>query len=519
MNLKKLQQIKANFAETVEKLQQSFNQKHDSPYFKKQTRLALRNVDVIDPHSIEQYIARDGYFGLHKALTELTPQTIIDIVLESGQRGRGGAGFPTGKKWQFVLDAKGDPKYVICNADEGDPGAFMDRAILENDPHSVLEAMTIAGFATGANKGFIYVRAEYPKAVKNLETAIKQARENKLLGKKIFGTDFGFDIELRLGAGAFVCGEETALMSSVEGKRGEPNPKPPYPAVSGLYKKPTLINNVETLTVIPMIILHGAEYFNKYGTQSSKGTKVFALAGNVVNGGLVEVTMGTTLHELIYEIGGGAPNGRTIKAVQVGGPSGGCIPASNFDLALDYESVQKAGAILGSGGLIVMDDKTCMVDMAKFFIKFSIDESCGKCVPCRIGNRKLLNILDEISTGKADESRIEELVDLSKTIMETSLCGLGQSSPNPVLSMISKFPDEYIAHCHGKCPAGVCKDLVSYVITEKCIGCGLCAKVCPVKAISGEPRKLHVVDQNISIRCGKCQAVCPVNAIIKESKR
>jgi len=462
-----------------------------------QMRLALRNIDVIDPHSINDYIARDGYFGLHKAIG-MHAKDIIDVISASGLRGRGGAGFPTGKKWQFVHDAKGDQKYVICNADEGDPGAFMDRAILEQDPHSVLEAMTIAGYTVGASRGYIYVRAEYPVAVKNLEIAIKQSREMGFLGKNIFGTWFDFDIELRLGAGAFVCGEETALIASIEGNRGEPIQKPPFPATCGLYKKPTLINNVETFTVVPMIILRGAEYFNSIGTEKSKGTKVFALAGNVVNGGLVEVPMGTSLNTMVYEIGGGAPSvlvgpnkvevARKVKAIQIGGPSGGCIPASVFDsVTLDYESVTQVGAMLGSGGLIIMDDKTCMVDVAKFFIKFSVDESCGKCTPCRIGNKKLLNILDKITGGNGVEGDIAELENLGRDIIQTSLCGLGQSSPNPVLSTIQYFREEYLAHIDGKCFAGVCfRKKPKYQINDKCIGCHKCVPICPVDAIYKE---------------------------------
>ena len=446
-----------------------------------QVRLALRNVGVIDPHSYDDYIAREGYQGLKKALT-MSPQEIIDVVIASGQRGRGGAGFPTGRKWQFVHDAAGDKKYIVCNGDEGDPGAFMDRAILEGDPHSILEAMAIAGHAVGADEGYIYVRAEYPIAVKNLEIAIKQAREKGVLGN--------FDIQLRLGAGAFVCGEETALLASIEGRRGEPSPKPPYPASCGLFQKPTLINNVETLTVIPMIILKGAEYWNAHGLEKCRGTKVFALAGNIVNGGLVEVPMGTTLRTLIYDIGGGAPSvfvgpnkvevKRKVKAVQLGGPSGGCIAEKDFDMPLDFDSVKKAGVILGSGGLVVMDDKTCMVEVAKFFVKFSVDESCGKCTPCRIGNKKLLNILEKILDGKGVEADLDELENLSRTIMATSLCGLGQSSPNPVLSTIRVFRDEYMAYINGtKRPA----KRACPVITDKCIACGRCVPVCPVNAI------------------------------------
>ena len=462
-----------------------------------QVRLALRNVDQIDPHCIDEYIARDGYFGLHKAFSQ-TPEQIIDIITKSGLRGRGGAGFPTGKKWQYVRHARNDRKYVICNCDEGDPGMFSDRAIVEYDPHCIVEAMVIAGYAVGACKGYIYVRAEYPVAVKNLEIAIKQAREYELLGKDILQSGYDFDIELRLGAGAFVCGEETALIASIEGRRGEPVQKPPFPASSGLYKKPTLINNVETFAVVPMIILHGAKYFNKHGTKLSKGTKVFALAGNTVNGGLVEVPMGTSLRTLVYDIGGGAPSvlvgpnkvevKRRVKAVQIGGPSGGCIPESVFDrVTLCYEGVAKVGAMLGSGGLVVMDEKVCMVDVAKFFIKFSVDESCGKCAPCRIGNQKLLNILENITSGAGKESDISELENLSRVIMETSLCGLGQSSPNPVLSTIQYFRDEYIAHINGKCPAGICfQKKPKYYINEKCISCHKCVPVCPVDAIQKE---------------------------------
>ena len=519
MKLEELEQIKAGRADAV-------NGKRVK--YPGQIRLALRNVDVVDPNSIEDYIATDGYFALYKAVTSMKSAEIIKTISDSGLRGRGGAGFPTGMKWQLVLDSVNEQKYVVCNADEGDPGAFMDRAILEGDPHSVLEAMTIAGFTVGANRGFIYVRAEYPVAVKNLKIAIEQSRARGLLGQNIFGTEFCFDIELRLGAGAFVCGEETALLASVEGRRGEPTQKPPFPASSGLYKKPTLINNVETYSVIPMIILKGASYFNTIGTEKSKGTKVFALAGKITNGGLVEVPMGTTLKTLIYDIGGGAPSTfvgpnkvelkHSVKAVQIGGPSGGCIPESLFDVGLDYESVKQYGAILGSGGLVVMDDKTCMVNIAKFFIKFCVDESCGKCTPCRIGNRKLLNILEKITSGKGEESDITELENLGKVIIDTSLCGLGQSSPNPVLTTIRFFRDEYIAHINGKCPAGECfknTKRAKYFIDEKCIHCGKCEPVCPVNAIHDGGEKFFINDKCIS--CGRCEPVCPVNAIHKES--
>jgi NADH:ubiquinone oxidoreductase subunit F (NADH-binding)/Pyruvate/2-oxoacid:ferredoxin oxidoreductase delta subunit len=517
MQIKDLKKIHAEFAPRVAEKRRAFTAAHDTAFYKLQTRIALRNIDVIDPGSIQEYIGADGYLGLHRALTEMTREQVIEVITESGQRGRGGAGFLTGKKWGMVAAARGDQKYVICNADEGDPGAFMDRSILEGDPHSVIEAMTIAGYAVGAGKGYIYVRAEYPAAVAAAGAAIESARGLGLLGTDIFGTKFDFDIEIRLGAGAFVCGEETALIASIEGRRGEPGPKPPYPAVQGLYKRPTLINNVETLCVIPMIILKGAGYFNKIGTGKSPGTKVFALAGNIINPGLVEVPMGTTLKKVVYDIGGGVGTGRAVKAVQTGGPSGGCIPASMFDIDLDFESIQAAGSILGSGGLVVMDDTTCMVHIAKFFIKFSVDESCGKCVPCRIGNKKMLNLLEHITNGNARESDVQELLDLARVIKETSLCGLGQSSPNPVISTVTHFRDEYIEHAKNRrCPAGVCKNLTHFSVTDKCVGCGACKKVCPVGAISGEFRKKHTIDKEKSIRCGKCASICPVAAIVRE---
>ncbi|MCL2756193.1 MAG: 4Fe-4S binding protein [Firmicutes bacterium] len=515
MNKKKLEQIKEQYKPIIEEKRAKWQEEHDTPFYTRQTRLVLRNVEIIEPTSVHEYIATDGYFGFAKALT-MQPQEIIDIVKESGMRGRGGAGFSTGKKWQFVHDAQSETKYIVCNADEGDPGAFMDRAILENDPYSVLESMTIAGYALGAQKGYIYCRAEYPQAVKNCKAAIIAARKNRLLGDNLFGTNFSFNIELRLGAGAFVCGEETALIASIEGKRGEPRPRPPFPAVSGLYGKPTLINNVETLSAIPMIIFEGAERWNKIGSPNNAGTKVFALAGNITNGGLIEVPMGITIKEIIYEIGGGYAEGSKVKAVQAGGPSGGCIPASMFDLPIDFDSLQSVGSILGSGGLVVMCDKVCMIDVAKFFIKFSVDESCGKCVPCRIGNIKLLNILEKITSGRGEESDLCELEKLSKTIIETSLCGLGQSSPNPVLSTLTHFREEYLDHIHNRrCGAGICRELTTYEINEKCIMCTACIKVCPVDAITGELKKPHYLSKEKCIKCNKCVPICPVDAIVR----
>jgi NADP-reducing hydrogenase subunit HndC len=486
-------------------------------FYKKQVRLALRNCGVIDPEKIEEYIAFDGYKALGKVLTEMTPQETIDIIKASGLRGRGGAGFPTGLKWEFTARAQGDKKYVLCNADEGDPGAFMDRSVLEGDPHSVLEAMTIAGYAVGADQGYIYVRAEYPIAVSRLTIAIGQAREAGLLGKNIFGTDFNFDIELRLGAGAFVCGEETALIESVEGKRGEPRPRPPFPANKGVFGHPTLLNNVETYANIPQIILNGPEWFTSLGTEKSKGTKVFALGGNINNTGLVEVPMGTTLREIIYEIGGGIPDGKQFKAAQTGGPSGGCIPAEHLDTPIDYESLMQIGSMMGSGGLIVMDENNCMVDIARFFLDFTVDESCGKCPPCRIGTKRMLEILNRITEGKGQEGDIEKLEQLGNSIKASALCGLGQTAPNPILSTIKYFRDEYEAHIRDhKCPAGVCQALLQIIIkAELCKGCGLCKKVCPTDAISGERKEAHVIDQDKCIKCGACLEKCPFKAIVK----
>jgi len=486
-------------------------------FYKKQRRLALRNCGIINPENIDEYIAFDGYKALAKVVTEMTPEQVIDVLKASGLRGRGGAGFPTGLKWQFTYEAKSDKKYVCCNADEGDPGAFMDRSILEGDPHSVLEAMAIAGYTVGADQGYIYVRAEYPIAVKRLSIAIAQAREYGLLGKNIFGTDFSFDIELRLGAGAFVCGEETALMASIEGYRGEPRPRPPFPAVKGLFGKPTLLNNVETYANIPLIILNGPEWFASIGTEKSKGTKVFALGGKINNTGLVEIPMGTTLREIVYEIGGGIPGGKKFKAAQTGGPSGGCIPAEHLDTPIDYDSLTQIGSMMGSGGLIVMDEDNCMVDIARFFLEFTVDESCGKCPPCRIGTKRMLEILDRIIAGKGQEGDIEKLELLAKNIKAAALCGLGQTAPNPVLSTIRYFRDEYEAHIRDKkCPAGVCQALLQYIILEEmCKGCGLCARQCPVDAISGEKKKPYHIDQEKCIKCGACMEKCPFHAIEK----
>ncbi|KRQ88136.1 NADP-reducing hydrogenase subunit HndC [Caloramator mitchellensis] len=487
-------------------------------FYKKQYRIALRNCGVIDPENIDEYIAFDGYKALAKVLTEMTPQQVIEVVKQSGLRGRGGGGFPTGLKWEFTAKSQADQKYVICNADEGDPGAFMDRSVLEGDPHSVLEAMAIAGYAIGASQGYIYVRAEYPIAVERLEVAIKQAREYGLLGKNIFGTDFSFDIEVRLGAGAFVCGEETALMNSIEGRRGMPRPKPPFPAQSGLWGKPTVINNVETYANIPPIFINGAEWFSSIGTEKSKGTKVFALGGKITNTGLVEVPMGITLREVIYEIGGGIPNGKKFKAVQTGGPSGGCITAEHLDTPIDYDTLTALGSMMGSGGMIVMDEDNCMVDVARFYLEFTQDESCGKCTPCRVGTKRLLEILEKITEGKGTEEDLVKLEELSYQIKNTALCGLGQTAPNPVLSTLKYFRDEYEAHVKEKrCPAGVCKSLMKYtIIAEKCKGCSICAKNCPVSAISGKVKELFVIDQNKCVKCGVCMEKCPFKAIEKK---
>ena len=493
----------------------------DVDFYRKQKRVALRNCGVIDPENIDEYIAFDGYKALQKVLTEMTPEEVIDTISKSGLRGRGGGGFPTGKKWAFAAAQPRGPeykKYVCCNADEGDPGDFMDRSVLEGDPHAVLEAMAIAGYAIGSDQGYIYVRAEYPIAVKRLEIAIEQAREYGLLGEDIFGTGFNFNINIRLGAGAFVCGEETALMNSIQGNRGEPWPRPPFPAVRGLFGKPTILNNVETYANVCQIILNGPEWFASMGTERSKGTKVFALGGKINNTGLVEVPMGTTLREIIYEIGGGIPGGKSFKAVQTGGPSGGCLPAHMLDTPVDYDNLIAAGSMMGSGGMIVMDEDNCMVDIARFFLDFTVDESCGKCTPCRIGTRRMLEILNRICDGKGEDGDIERLENLAQNIKATALCGLGQTAPNPVLSTIKQFRHEYEAHIYDKhCPAGVCKKLLNYVIDpEKCRGCTLCARVCPTGSISGKVKEPHVIDSKKCIKCGACMEKCKFGAISKK---
>ncbi len=489
----------------------------DTEFYSKQTRIALRNCGVIDPENIDEYIGTGGYQALGKVLTEMTPDEVIQVISDSGLRGRGGAGFPTGRKWALAKVNDADQKYVCCNADEGDPGAFMDRSVLEGDPHSVLEAMAIAGYAIGASQGYIYVRAEYPIAVQRLKIAIQQARDYELLGKDIFGTGFDFDIDIRLGAGAFVCGEETALMTSIEGNRGEPRPRPPFPALKGLFQKPTILNNVETYANVAQIILNGADWFASMGTEGSKGTKVFALGGKVTNTGLVEIPMGTTLREIVEDIGGGIPNGRKFKAAQTGGPSGGCIPAEHFDIPIDYDNLISIGSMMGSGGLIVMDDTDCMVDIAKFFLQFTVDESCGKCTPCRVGTKRLLEILTRITEGKGEMEDLDRLEELCYYIKDNALCGLGQTAPNPVLSTLRYFRDEYEAHIKEKrCPAGVCKALLSYVIDpDKCRGCNLCSRNCPNGAITGEVRQPHSIDPSKCVKCGVCMGVCKFGAIYK----
>ncbi len=491
---------------------------NETTFYAKQMRIALRNCGVINPENIDEYIAQDGYAALGKVLTEMTPQEVIDLVLASGLRGRGGAGFPTGRKWQFARNNDAPQKYACCNADEGDPGAFMDRSVLEGDPHSVLEAMAIAGYAIGANQGYIYIRAEYPIAVKRLQIAIEQAREYGLLGKNIFDSGFDFDIDIRLGAGAFVCGEETALMTSIEGKRGEPRVRPPFPAVKGLFGVPTVLNNVETYANIPQIILKGADWFRSIGTERSPGTKVFALGGKITNTGLVEVPMGTTLREVVEEIGGGVPGGHTFKAAQTGGPSGGCIPAKLIDTPIDYDNLIAIGSMMGSGGLIVMDETTCMVDIAKFFLEFTVDESCGKCTPCRVGTKRLLEILNKITSGNGTLEDIDKMEELCYYIKENSLCGLGQTAPNPVLSTLKYYRDEYEAHVvEHRCPAGACKALTNYsIVADKCKGCTLCARNCPVGAISGSVKQPHVIDTTKCIKCGVCMEKCKFGAVVRK---
>jgi len=490
----------------------------DTGFYRKQKRVSLRNCGVIDPEDLNEYIAYDGYQALAKVLTEMTPQQVIDVITESGLRGRGGAGFPTGRKWSFAAAQPPGQKYVVCNADEGDPGAFMDRSVLEGDPHVLIESMAIAAYAIGADKGFVYVRAEYPIAVDRLDIAIKQAKEAGLLGENIFGTGFNFDLEYRLGAGAFVCGEETALLTSIEGNRGEPRPRPPFPAVKGLFGRPTVLNNVETYANVPRIILKGADWFNSMGTETSKGTKVFALGGKIENIGLVEVPMGTTLREIVDEIGGGIPNGKKFKAAQTGGPSGGCIPSCHLDVPIDFESLTKIGSMMGSGGLIVMDEDSCMVDIARFFLDFTVDESCGKCTPCRIGTKRLLEMLDRFSQGKGQPGDLEKMEELCYYIIKNSLCALGQTAPNPVLSTLKYFRDEYEAHVNDKtCPAKVCTDLLSfYILPEKCKCCTLCLKVCPTNAIKGKVKELHVIEQDKCIKCGVCVEKCKFGAIVKQ---
>ncbi len=491
------------------------NKLMDTPFYHKQKRVAMRNCGRINPEKIEEYFAFDGYQALATVVNEYSRDDVLSLLETSGLRGRGGAGFPTFMKWSFAKASQSDQKYVICNADEGDPGAFMDRSVLEGDPHAIIEAMAIAGYTIGANQGYIYVRAEYPIAVNRLRIAIKQAREKGLLGKNIFGSGFSFDLDLRLGAGAFVCGEETALLESIEGHRGEPRPRPPFPAVKGLFGKPTIVNNVETLANIPQIILKGPEWFASFGTEKSKGTKVFALGGKIQNTGLVEIPMGTTLREIVEDIGGGIPAGKKFKAAQTGGPSGGCIPAEHYDVPIDYENLKKIGSMMGSGGLIVMDEDNCMVDIAKFFLEFTVEESCGKCVPCRVGTKRLLEILEKITLGKATLDDLDRMEELCHHIQENSLCGLGQTAPNPVLSTLRYFREEYEAHVlERRCPSGVCKNLIQYrILPDKCTGCRACAKGCPVSAISGEVKQAHEIDQSICTKCGLCIDTCRYDAI------
>ena len=504
------------YSETVK--EDTIQSLDETPFYKKQLRVALRNCGVIDPENINEYIAYDGYQALGKVLTEMTPDDVIQCISDSGLRGRGGAGFPTGRKWSFAKASVADQKYVCCNADEGDPGAFMDRSVLEGDPHAVIEAMAIAGYAIGATQGYVYVRAEYPIAVKRLQIAIDQAKELGVIGKNIFNSGFDFDLGIRLGAGAFVCGEETALMTSIEGHRGEPRNRPPFPAVKGLFGKPTVLNNVETYANIPQIILKGPEWFASMGTEKSKGTKVFALGGKINHTGLVEIPMGTTLREVIEEIGGGIPNGKKFKAAQTGGPSGGCIPASLIDTPMDYDSLLAIGSMMGSGGLIVMDEDTCMVDIAKFFLEFTVDESCGKCTPCRVGTKRMYEILDKITRGKATMEDLDKLEELCYHVKSNSLCGLGQTAPNPILSTLRYFRDEYVAHIvDKKCPAGVCKDLLTYqIIADKCKGCTACKRVCPNDAIVGEVKQPHRIDTTKCIKCGACMEKCRFGAIVKK---
>ncbi|MCL2398962.1 MAG: NADH-quinone oxidoreductase subunit NuoF [Defluviitaleaceae bacterium] len=487
---------------------------NEIPFYKKQKRVSLALCGLINPENILEYIAFDGYKALAKAVLEMSPKAIIDEIKESGIRGRGGGGFSTGRKWEFTMNTQADQKYIVCNGDEGDPGAFMDRSILEGDPHAIIEAMAIAGYAVGANQGYVYVRAEYPIATNRLQIAIDQAKDFGLLGKNIFESDFNFDLEIRLGAGAFVCGEETALLNSIEGQRGMPNPRPPYPAVEGLWGKPTVINNVETFSNIPQIILNGAKWFSDMGTEGSNGTKVFALGGKIKNTGLIEVPMGITLREVIFDVGGGIPNGKKFKAVQTGGPSGGCLTEEHLDTPIDFDNLTRLGAMMGSGGMIVMDEDNCMVDIAKFFLEFTVDESCGKCAPCRVGTKKMLNILNRITSGTSEMAELDRLEELAKNIKISSLCGLGQTAPNPVLSTLKNFREEYEAHVKdNKCPSGVCKDLLNYFILDTCIGCTLCTRHCPVNAITGEKKEVHHIDTKTCIKCNVCVEKCKFNAI------